>query len=174
MTPFQEKSLYLSSISLFLLLHHPLLIQSIRNSVSIATISHPTTYNSFLNGYPMSILVPPNVFFTQQSNLSKCHSSIYNRPPHCVPLCLKWNLISLPKPIRPPDQLSPILITFILHKSTTLQPGWLPFSSSNSYFLPLVLHTMLILTTHIQLIPSHPSDLNSNVASKERFTRPGF
>lgn len=78
MTPFQEKSLYLSSISLFLLLHHPLLIQSIRNSVSIATISHPTTYNSFLNGYPMSILVPPNVFFTQQSNLSKCHSSIYN------------------------------------------------------------------------------------------------
>lgn len=38
-------------------------IQSIRNLVSTA-ISNPTTYNSFLNGLPMTILVLPNLFFT--------------------------------------------------------------------------------------------------------------
>lgn len=78
------------------------------------------------------------VFFKQNP---MCHSSIYD-PSHIFPLCLKWNPGPSPRTqgswaVKPPGQLSPMLLNF--HSS------WLPFGSSNNYFLPLFCQTRWFL-----------------------------
>lgn len=64
-----------------------------------------------------------------------------------------------------------ILITFTLHNPTSLQSGWSPFSSANTYFLPFAHHIFVILPSQSNSVGWDPSTLHSHVTSARTFTR---